>query len=284
MIFGISWASNRNLNDNSHILIWPGGFGGLFAFYVLKVVVFVQITPNSPQSFQVADLQLLAENIYRVILRPHQGAVPDFRPGQYLEIMLDDGRVSAFSIASPPGQKELELHIQKVPASTNSIQLFNELERGYVQVRMPKGRCFLPAGAESMVDRPLVFIAASTGFAQMKSMIEVTLAASTPPDIYLYWGASSPAGFYLPNLPIYWASPYFHYHPVVSGAMEKDGWQGRQGLLFEAVIDDKDNFTNGEIFISGSPQMVYATFDALLACHFRAEQIHSDVFEYAPRS
>ncbi len=241
----------------------------------------MQITPNTFQPFQVADLQLLAENIYRVILRPHQGAVPDFRPGQYLEIMLDDGRVSAFSIASPPGQKELELHIQKVPASANSIQLFNELERGYVQVRMPKGRCFLP---ENIADRPLVFIAASTGFAQMKSMIEFTLAAANHPDIYLYWGASSPEGFYLPNLPIYWAAPHFHYHPVVSDVTEKDGWQGRQGLLFEAVIDDKDQFTEGEVFISGSPQMVYATFDALLACHFRAEQIHSDVFEYAPRS
>ena len=242
----------------------------------------MQITPDSSQSFQVADLQLLAENIYRVILRPQQGIVPDFRPGQYLEIMLDDGRVSAFSIASPPYQKELELHIQKVPAS--SIQLFNELERGDVRVRMPKGRCYLPEGAQRAINKPLVFIAASTGFSQMKSMIESTLAAPDHPDIYLYWGASSPEGFYLPNLPIHWASPSFHYHPVVSGPMEKDGWQGRQGLLFEAVIDDKDCFTNGEIFISGSPQMVYATFDALLARNFKAEQIHSDVFEYAPRS
>lgn len=247
-------------------------------------MAFVQITPDSSQSFQVADLQLLAENIYRVILRPQHGPVPDFRPGQYLEIMLNDGKVSAFSIASPPAQKELELHIQKVPASANSIQLFNELEQGDVQVRMPKGRCFLPEDAQSVVDRPLVFIAASTGFSQMKSMIEFTLATADHPDIYLYWGASSPAGFYLPNLPIYWASPSFHYHPVVSSPSEKDGWQGRQGLLFEAVIDDKDCFTNGEIFISGSPQMVYATFDALLARNFRAEQIHSDVFEYAPRS
>ena len=79
-------------------------------------MAFVQITPDSSQSFQVADLQLLAENIYRVILRPQHGVVPDFRPGQYLEIMLNDGKVSAFSIASPPAQKELELHIQKVPA------------------------------------------------------------------------------------------------------------------------------------------------------------------------
>ncbi|ELT99972.1 hypothetical protein CAPTEDRAFT_215654 [Capitella teleta] len=159
-------------------------------------------------------------------------------------------------------QKELELHIQKLPSSANSIKLFNELEQGSVSIRMPKG----------------------TGFAQMKSMIELSLAKSDHKDIYLYWGARSPEGFYMPNLPIHWASPHFHYHPVVSDALDEDSWKGRQGLLFEAVIDDKDSVVDSEVFISGSPQMVYATFDALVAENFKAEYIHSDVFEYAPRS
>nr|WP_286196439.1 hypothetical protein [Thalassotalea sp. G20_0] len=145
---------------------------------------------------------------------------------------------------------------------------------------MPKGQCFL----ESVPDKPLVFIAAGTGFAQMKSMIEFSLSKPGNQDIYLYWGARSPEGFYMPNLPIHWASSQFHYHPVVSDALEEAGWQGRHGLLFEAVIDDKNLILGSEVFISGSPQMVYATFDALVAKNFQAENIHSDVFAYAPRS
>ncbi|USE36616.1 NAD(P)H-flavin reductase [Endozoicomonas sp. SCSIO W0465] len=242
----------------------------------------MQINQVSIQSCQVSDLQLLSEGIYRVILKPHQGYIPDYRAGQYLEILLAGGEACAFSIASPPVpmQKELELHIQKLPSSANSIQLFNELEQGSVSIRMPKGRCCL-AG---IPDKPLVFIAAGTGFAQMKSMIEFSLEQPGHKDIYLYWGARSPEGFYMPNLPIHWASSYFHYHPVVSDALGEDGWKGRQGLLFEAVIDDKNLFPGSEIFISGSPQMVYATFDALVAVNFTPENIHSDVFEYAPRS
>lgn len=242
----------------------------------------MQINQVSTQSCQVSDLQLLSEGVYRVILKPHQGYIPDYRAGQYLEILLAGGEASAFSIASPPVpmQVELELHIQKLPSSANSIKLFNELEQGSVSIRMPKGQCFL----ESISDRPLVFIAAGTGFAQMKSMIEFSLNKPGHKEIYLYWGARSPEGFYMPNLPIHWASSQFHYHPVVSDVPGEDSWKGRQGLLFEAVIDDKNLFPDSEIFISGSPQMVYATFDALLAENFKAGNIHSDVFEYAPRS
>nr|WP_306671579.1 hypothetical protein [Endozoicomonas sp. ONNA2] len=145
---------------------------------------------------------------------------------------------------------------------------------------MPKGQCFLA----SVPAKPLVFIAAGTGFAQMKSMIEFSLKNPGHKDIHLYWGARSPEGFYMPNLPIHWASSQFHYHPVVSDALEQAGWKGRHGLLFEAVIDDKELIIGSEIFISGSPQMVYATFDALVAKNFQAKNIHSDVFAYAPRS
>ncbi len=249
----------------------------------------MQINQVTTQSFQVSDLQLLSEDVYRVILQCQQGYMPDYKAGQYLEILLADGQACAFSIASQPlpEQKELELHIQKLPDRANSIKLFNELERGWVSVRMPKGRCFcpfLPESVEAASDKQLVFIAAGTGFAQMKSMIEFSLAQPGSRDIYFYWGARDPEGFYMPNLPVHWSSPHFHYHPIVSDALEKDGWRGRQGLLFEAVIDDKDFFTDSEIFISGSPQMVYATFDALVEQGFKAEHIHSDVFEYAPRS
>lgn len=249
----------------------------------------MQINQVTTQSFQVLDLQLLSEDVYQVILQCNQGYVPDYKAGQYLEILLADGEACAFSIASEPvsQQKALELHIQKLPGRANSIKLFNELERGWVSVRMPKGRCFLREDMMVVPDKQFLFIAAGTGFAQMKSMIEFSLAQSGSKagsrDIYFYWGARSPEGFYMPNLPVHWSSSRFHYHPVVSDALDDGGWKGRQGLLFEAVIDDKDFFTDSEIFISGSPQMVYATFDALVAQKFKAENIHSDVFEYAPR-
>ncbi|WP_067515783.1 hypothetical protein [Endozoicomonas ascidiicola] len=236
---------------------------------------------STSQTFLTTELQLLTEDVYRVILTAEAGFVPDYKAGQYLEIIVD-GDAMAFSIASAPmpQQKTLELHIQKLPGKPNSEKLFSALESGNVQVIMAKGQCCL----DTIPNRPLVFIAAGTGFAQMKSMIEFVLLSGQERDIHFYWGARSPEGFYMPSLPVQWSSTRLHYHPVVSDANEKDSWKGRQGLLFEAVIDDKDHLNGSEVFISGSPQMVYATYDALVEEGFDTEAFHSDVFEYAPRA
>lgn len=242
----------------------------------------MQTNPTSINKFQVTDLQLLAEGIYRVTLLCQQGYAPRYFAGQYLEIILPSGEACAFSIASAPvpQQTQLELHIQRMAASTSSNALFAELDQGVVSVRMPKGKCYL----NTITNQPLLFIAAGTGFAQMKSMIELTLNQPDHPQIHLYWGVRSTDGFYLPNLPIHWLSQHLHYHPVVSDLQKKEGWKGRQGLLYEAVIDDKETLLGSEVYISGSPQMVYATYDALIAENFPPESIHSDVFEYAPRA
>ncbi|MGB1272395.1 MAG: 2', 3'-cyclic nucleotide 2'-phosphodiesterase, partial [Endozoicomonas sp.] len=166
-----------------------------------------------------------------------------------------------------------------IPDRKNSITLFEELEKGWVSVRMAKGLCHLG----TLPDKPLVFVAAGTGFAQMKSMIEHCFHQNHPHAMHLYWGARSPEGFYLPCLPVHWSSSQFHYHPVVSEVSDEGIWEGRQGLLFEAILADKEQLKDCEIYISGSPQMVYATIDALVRENFKDKNIHSDVFEYAPR-
>ena len=237
-------------------------------------------TPEMIQ-LQVTELQLLADQVYRVVLKTLKGYLPAYYAGQYLEVLLPDYGAQAFSIASAPTsqQTELELHIQRIPNKASSDALFDALEQGEVSVRMAKGRCVLT----SVSDRPLVFLAAGTGLAQMKSMIEFAMAQPNCPPLHFYWGARTPSGFYMPNLPIYWASEHFNYHPVVSEELDLDSWTGRRGLLFDVVVKDKDILTNSEVFICGSPQMVYATVDNLVANGFEEAVIHSDVFEYAPR-
>ncbi len=232
--------------------------------------------------FQVTDIQLLGANIYRVQLSCLEGYIPDYSAGQYLEIVLEQGMASAFSIASAPtvNQKKLDLHIQKLPGKKNSEQLFQALEEGVVRVRMPFGCCH----AGVLPNKPLLLIAAGTGFAQMKSIIEHCLNQAHIHPVHLYWGARTPTDFYLPNLPVQWTGKGIHYHPVVSDHRGNKEWSGRFGLLYEAVIADKEALRNTEVYISGSPTMVYATVDSMLEAGFDIEGINSDVFKYAPRS
>lgn len=236
----------------------------------------------SEQRFNVTEMHTASSDVYRVVLEPQHGKVPAYKAGQYAEVLLKTGQTCAFSLASAPvqHQESFELHIQKIIGSDNSQQLFSELDHGYINLRMPKGRCFLP---EKLPDTPLVFVAAGTGFAQMKSMVEYCFNKQHCYDIHLYWGARTPADFYLPHIPIQWSEKGVRYHPVVSDAVADDDWCGRHGLLYEALLADKDILQGSNIYFSGSPKMVYTTIDVMKKAGFIEKHMHSDVFDYAPR-
>lgn len=235
---------------------------------------------NVTHSFQVIHIQLLGADVYRVCLKCSDGFMPTYYAGQYLEILLSGDESYAFSIASAPQQQQkmLELHIKQSPDKESSHKLFSQLKSGAVNIRMPKGYCYI----DTLSDRPLLLIAAGTGFAQMKSIIEYCLEQQNN-DIHLYWGTRRPDDFYLPNLPIQWSEKKLTYHPVISNTDYENDWRGRFGLLYEAVIADKEKLIEAEIYVSGSPNMVYTTIDAMIEQGFPESQIHSDVFEYAPR-
>ena len=237
---------------------------------------------TSPLSFIITENHALGANIYRIVLQPEAGKVPAYHAGQYLETKLENGQKCAFSIASAPApeQESLELHIQKIPGSPSSDQLFKELGRGRINLLMPRGKCFLP---DELPDKPFLFIAAGTGFAQMKSMVEYCFSQNHKQNIHLYWGARTPTDFYLPHLPIQWSATGLHYHPVVSDTSADDDWCGRHGLLYEAILADKADLIDAAAYLSGSPQMVYTTIDVMLNAGFPEKNLHSDVFDYAPR-
>ena len=231
-------------------------------------------------SCHVTRLTEMMGDVYRVFLAPDKDVA--FHAGQYLEILLPGGKACAFSIASSPANsRELELHIHYLPEKPALVALFKLLNSGQpLMVRLPMGSCHLA----ERPDAPLLFIASSTGFSQMKGMIEHALESRHPHNMHLYWGARRPEGLYLPELPAGWSQQgLLTYHPVVSEADVSDDWAGRAGLLYEAILADEHNRTDTHVFLSGSPLMVYSTIDALVAAGFKSENMHSDVFSYAPR-
>ncbi|PJE80619.1 CDP-6-deoxy-L-threo-D-glycero-4-hexulose-3-dehydrase reductase [invertebrate metagenome] len=229
----------------------------------------------------VDDMQLLGSSVYRIQICCNEGSVPAYKAGQYLEVMLPDGSGCAFSIASAPetGQKMLELHVQYLPDRPSSQTLLDVFRHKNITVTMPKGRCCL----DKVPHKPLLFIAAGTGFAQIKSMVEFRLRQEPVHPVHVYWGTRSPADFYCPNLPVQWVNQGVYYHPVVSHVEDDVQWSGRHGFLYEAVLSDRDRFGDADIYISGSPAMVYKTTDALVNAGFSESAIYSDVFDYAPR-
>ena len=227
---------------------------------------------------QVIECQAVGGDVFRVCLRTPAGKVPRYHAGQYLLLQRPDGEMAAFSLASAPhAGRELELHI--LAREDSSIALLEHLRStGMARVQMPYGDTHLA----DLPDGPLVLIAAGTGMGQMHSLIEHCRAAGFAHPVHLYWGARRPEDFYeLPHWAEWQQLDNLHLHQVVS---DQCGWQGRCGLLHEAVREDFPDLKALHVYASGSPAMVYATLDALVEAGMDAHQMRADVFAYAPRS
>ncbi|WP_409524575.1 FAD-binding oxidoreductase [Nitrincola sp. MINF-07-Sa-05] len=211
----------------------------------------------------------------------------DFFAGQYLDLSLPDGKKASFSIASAPDLgRILELHIRHMPGSVINEGILDYLQtQQQVEITLPMGSCFLKACDVIDKNTHLVFAAASTGFAQTKSLVEHLLANGISNPIDVYWGARVEEDMYLETLAKQWAEHHanLRFIPVVSEPAKSPGWSGRTGLLPDAISDDLTSIEAVQLFASGSPAMVYALLDRMEARGMQQEQIHSDVFAYAPR-
>lgn len=235
---------------------------------------------------KIISNERLNRDVYqvRIALAAPSSETVTFSAGQYMELFLPDGRSAFFSIASAPEYaSELELHIRHMPDSDLNCALVTHLEHAAeVELCMAMGQCHLSASTLTP-DRTLFFVAGSTGFAQIKSMVEHLLANRVTQPIHVYWGGRIADDLYLDSLARQWARDYPNLQYTAILSEPDEGWEGERGLLPGIVAADILTPATTDIYACGSPGMVYALVDALEARGVSERQIHADVFAYAPR-
>lgn len=245
--------------------------------------------PVDKKHCDITGFEALNHDVYRVRLRLETSDKDNmhFCAGQYLDLCLPEGKKASFSIASAPDQgRDLELHIREVPGSEFNAMILSHLRmETAVDVELPKGDSWLSMKTLSPETR-LIFAAASTGFAQIKSMVEHLLANQASNPIDIYWGARVEADIYLEKLPQQWAHEHANvrFVPVVSEPENSPGWEGLTGLMPNVLADQLETVDeNLAVYACGSPGMVHALVDRLEEKGVSEAQIHSDVFAWAPR-
>ncbi len=241
-------------------------------------------TPEAiaPRTFpvKVVRIERVADDVLRLWLKLPEAQRLQFLAGQYLDILLEDGRRRAFSIANPPHEDgPIELHVRHVEGGAFTDWAFTSLREGtLLRIEAPLGAFTL----DETSDRPMLFIAGGTGFAPIKAQIEHAFHAGVDRPMALYWGVRSEKDLYLPELPRQWAETHadFRFVPVLSEP--EAGWTGRRGWVHEAVIEDLgDTLPRYDIYMAGPPPMVKAAREALLELGVPTSQLHYDAFEYA---
>lgn len=70
----------------------------------------------------------------------------------------------------------------------------------------------------------------------------------------------------------------FKFVPVLSEPKPEDQWQGRSGLVHEAILGDFPHLNGYEVYVCGSAKMVDTAFPAFLEQGLSEEHCFSDAF------
>ena len=73
--------------------------------------------------------------------------------------------------------------------------------------------------------------------------------------------------------------PNLTYVPVLSEPKPEDGWQGRTGLVHQAVMHDHPNLMGYQVYACGAPIMVEsAQRDFVMKCGLPDDEFYADSF------
>ncbi len=231
---------------------------------------------------RVEGLERAAPDVMIVSLKLPASERLQFLAGQYIELLLKDGRRRAFSIANAPHDDTLlQLHIRLVPGGRFTEQVFSGMkERDILRFEGPLGTFFLREEST----KPVILVAGGTGFAPIKAVIEHALHSRIARPLTLYWGARRRIDLYMNTLPESWARERanFHYVPVLSEAQPEDAWTGRTGLVHHIVMEDHPDLSGHQVYACGAPVMIAAAKNDFTGrCGLPAEEFFSDSFTYA---
>jgi len=204
-----------------------------------------------------------------------------FIAGQYIDILLADGKRRSFSIANAPTSSDhLELHIRRVPGGQFTTHVFEKLkEKDILRFEGPLGGFRLHDSP-----KPAILLAGGTGFAPIKSIVENAIATGQTRPMTLYWGSRDLAGLYQLDVARSWEArlPGFRCIPVLSDASPADNWSGRQGLAHAALMADLPDLSGHEVYACGSPAMIDAArADLTGRCQLPADAFFADAFSFS---
>ncbi|MGA9341975.1 MAG: 2Fe-2S iron-sulfur cluster-binding protein [Rhodanobacteraceae bacterium] len=249
-----------------------------------REVASVADIPRRVLCLTLVEKSVLSEDVARLVLTCDAGERLRRLPGQYLDVLLPDGRRRAFSIANAPesrthrGADAIELHVRHVAGGGFTSFVFDQLEPGArLTVEGPLGT-FVPREDS---ERPLLLMAGGTGFAPIKALAEHFLELGTRRPITLYWGARTAEELYMRELPERWArETRLRFAPVVSDPEYAGNL--RVGLVHEALLEDHPELSAFDIYMSGPPTLIDAGRRAFVQAGLPEERLFYDSFDYAP--
>ena len=138
---------------------------------------------------RIDGLERLSTDVVEVTLRVPPSSRLEYFPGQYVDMIGNDGLRRSYSVANAPRKDgKISLQIRKVENGQMSQYWFNEAKvNDLLRMEGPLGTFCLRENAASN----LILLATGTGIAPIKAILEKLCESpehNTYSQIHLYWG------------------------------------------------------------------------------------------------
>lgn len=228
---------------------------------------------------RVQEIHKVAPDVVALKLKLPANERLQFLAGQYIDILMKDGKRRSYSMGNPPHDDEyIELHVRNMAQGAFTEYVFNRMkEKDILRFEGPLGTFFMREDS----DKPMIFVASGTGFAPIKSIIEHAFHLGTTRQMVLYWGGRRPLDIYMGGLAARWQREHdnFSFIPVISDAAAEDNWSGRTGFVHRAVMEDFPDMSGYQVYACGAPIVVESAHqDFTSLSKLPEEEFYSDAF------
>lgn len=223
---------------------------------------------------RVAGIADATHDIRIVRLAVEAGAPFVFSAGQYAAVRFGGMPARDYSMASRPDAKLLEFHVRRMHETGASAYVAEALAAGErVSLEGPLGEAWLRLDHEG----PILALAAGSGLAPVKSIVETALAAGLTQDVHLYFGARAECDLYLERHFFELAAHHrnLRYVPVLAESATPGR---RRGDPVAAALADFASLAAFKAYVAGPPAMVEAAMAKLALRGLPADDLHADPF------
>jgi CDP-4-dehydro-6-deoxyglucose reductase len=226
-----------------------------------------QAFPGTCTNAIIQSIVPLSAAVWRLRLSQATNRILRYIEGQYLCVVLPDGDVRPYSIASRSNDAgTLDLHVL-----VNSDGKFPRFLREHLRPGDALGVCG-PLGEAhwrqpDADSEPILLLATGTGIAPINAMIEAMIEGRLGNPVWLYWGSSSEADLYLraEYESLERLRPNFHFIPVLSAPSAE--WSGATGHVQDIAVGDHADLSQAHVYACGAQGMISAARDLFVAAH-----------------
>ena len=238
----------------------------------------IESEPDSlPFQGRVQEHDEIGEDIVRLRLRLDDEL--GYAPGQFVNLVREDGLVRSYSLASTPDADDLELHVRVIPGGRMSGWIREGLSVGdTVSVQGPFGSCFYVPGRP---EQPMVLAGVGTGLAPLLGIARDALDRGHTGPIDLFHGALHASRLYHGHTlrALEDRFPSFRYHPCALHASGDAGDDIEIGPIRDIVLSKMaDRLSEARIFLCGDPDFVNDLRKRLFLTGASLSEIHADPF------